>query len=184
MALTFHHDNVHTSTTMGITITLPPNSLFVNTGAHVARPYGTEAHRTRHGHSTQHEQPKRPKDQHLLHLYATGELFPSDKEEGDHAQGHLFIFLFYFHLFTMNVSRALPLEAIKGEAGATSRAMTHKCKNIEIKSTRANHNQAIIHPRTTPHKRPRIRSLSRRLVTPTASTSVHSNTSSSKTHWT
>jgi hypothetical protein len=34
-----------------------------------------------------------------------------------------FVFLFHFHLFTMNVTQALPLEAIKGEAGATSRAM-------------------------------------------------------------
>jgi hypothetical protein len=32
-----------------------------------------------------------------------------------------FVFLFHFYPFTMNVSRALPLEAIKGEAGATSR---------------------------------------------------------------
>jgi hypothetical protein len=31
------------------------------------------------------------------------------------------VFLFHFHLFTMNVTRALPLEAIKGEAGVTSR---------------------------------------------------------------
>jgi hypothetical protein len=32
------------------------------------------------------------------------------------------VFRFHFHLFTTNVTRALPLEAIKGEAGATSRA--------------------------------------------------------------
>jgi hypothetical protein len=53
---------------------------------------GTEAHRTKHGHSTQHQQMKRPKDQRLLHLLATGKLFPPDKEEDGHAQGHLFCF--------------------------------------------------------------------------------------------
>jgi hypothetical protein len=31
------------------------------------------------------------------------------------------IIFFRFHLFTTNVTRALSLEAIKGEAGATSR---------------------------------------------------------------
>jgi hypothetical protein len=31
------------------------------------------------------------------------------------------VFLFHFHLFTTNATRALPLEAIKGEARATSR---------------------------------------------------------------
>jgi hypothetical protein len=44
-----------------------------------------------------------------------------DKEEDGHTRGHLCCFLFHFHLFTMNVTRALPLEAIKWEAGATSR---------------------------------------------------------------
>jgi hypothetical protein len=56
---------------------------------------------------------------------ATRELFPLDKEEDSHAQGHLFCFfsfiLSHFHLFTTNVTQALSLEAIKGEAGATSR---------------------------------------------------------------
>jgi hypothetical protein len=31
------------------------------------------------------------------------------------------VFLFHFHLFTTNVTRSLPLEAINGKAGATSR---------------------------------------------------------------
>jgi hypothetical protein len=42
---------------------------------------GTEAHRRRHGHSTQHQQMERLKDQHLLHLCTTGKMFPPDKEE-------------------------------------------------------------------------------------------------------
>jgi hypothetical protein len=66
---------------------------------------------------------ERPKDQRLLHLCATGKLFPPNKEEDSHARGHLFVSLFHFHLFTTNVTRALSLEAIKGKAGATSRAM-------------------------------------------------------------
>jgi hypothetical protein len=57
---------------------------------------GTEAHGTRHGHSTQHPQIERSKEQRLLYLCATGKLFPPDKEEDGHARGHLLVFLFYF----------------------------------------------------------------------------------------
>jgi hypothetical protein len=68
---------------------------------------------------------ERPKDQRPVRLHATGELLPPDKEEDGHARGHLFlVFLFhspYFYPFTTNVTRALRVEAIKGEAGATSK---------------------------------------------------------------
>jgi hypothetical protein len=53
---------------------------------------GTEAHRAKRGHSAQHQQTERPKDQFMLHLCAAGKLFPPDKEEDGHAQGHLFCF--------------------------------------------------------------------------------------------
>jgi hypothetical protein len=82
---------------------------------------GKEAHKTKHDHSTQHQQTERPKDQRLLHLCATEKLFPPDKEEDGYARGHLFVSLFHFHLFTTNITRALSLEDIKGEARATSR---------------------------------------------------------------
>jgi hypothetical protein len=68
---------------------------------------GTEVHRTKRGHNMQHQQTEGPKDQRLLHLCATRQLFPLDKEEDGHARGHLFVFLFHpfhFHLFTMNVT--------------------------------------------------------------------------------
>jgi hypothetical protein len=59
-----------------------------------------------------------------LHLCAIGKLFPLDKVEDGRTRGHLFLFFsfifFLFHLFTTNVTRALPLRTIKGEAGATS----------------------------------------------------------------
>jgi hypothetical protein len=46
-------------------------------------------------------------------------------EEDGHARGYLFCFSLssfsHFHLFIMNVTRALSLETLKGEAGATSR---------------------------------------------------------------
>jgi hypothetical protein len=74
----------------------------------------TEAHRKKRGHSMQHQQTERPKDQRPLHLCATGKLFPPDKEEDDHTRGHLFCFSLSFHLFTTNITRALFLEAIKG----------------------------------------------------------------------
>jgi hypothetical protein len=42
-----------------------------------------------------------------------------------------FVFLFHFHLFTTNVIRALSLEAIKGEVGATSRDNRQHIHTIE-----------------------------------------------------
>jgi hypothetical protein len=65
---------------------------------------GTEAYMTKHDYSTQHQQTERPKDQRLLHLCATGKLFPPDKEKDGHTRGHLFVFLFHFYLFTTNVT--------------------------------------------------------------------------------
>jgi hypothetical protein len=62
------------------------------------------------------------------------------------------VFSFIFHLFTTNVTRALPLEAIKREAGATSRkrekkasdqTTTHRSNQIEHTSLRHRH---IHHP--------------------------------------
>jgi hypothetical protein len=55
-----------------------------------------------------------------------GKLLTPDKEEDGHIRGHIFVFLFRlfpFHLFTTIVARTLPLRTIKGEAGATSRAL-------------------------------------------------------------
>jgi hypothetical protein len=48
-----------------------------------------------------------------------GRLLTPDKEEDGHTRGPLFVFL--FHFFTTNITRAFPLGTIKGEAGATSR---------------------------------------------------------------
>jgi hypothetical protein len=59
-------------------------------------------------------------------LCVIGKLFPPDKEEDSRTRGHLFIFLFHlfpFHISTTNVTQALFLETIKGEAGATSKRM-------------------------------------------------------------
>jgi hypothetical protein len=58
-----------------------------------------------------------------------GKLLTPDKEEDGRTRGHLFVFLFrlfHFHLFTTNVTRALPLKTIKGEAEATSRVPSEK----------------------------------------------------------
>jgi hypothetical protein len=118
----FYHDDVHISTATGVTITIPPNPLSTQIQVPMSPVLnGTEAHRTRHGHSTQHQHMERPKDQRLLYLCAIGKLFPPDKKEDDHVRGHLLVFLFHFHLFTTNVTRALSLEAIKRKVGATSR---------------------------------------------------------------
>jgi hypothetical protein len=70
------------------------------------------------------------------------------------------VFLFYFYLFITNVTRALPLEAIKGRQRPHLR-----------QSTRVHRNQAITHPHTT-LTRDLGFALSRKLVTPTTSTSI------------
>jgi hypothetical protein len=62
-------------------------------------------------------------------------LFTPDKEEDGRTQGHVFSFIFFpFHLFTTNVTRALPLGTTKGEAGATfrKRKRTHLTKSAHI----------------------------------------------------
>jgi hypothetical protein len=97
---------------------------------------------------------ERPKDQRPTHLHAIGELFPPDKEEDGYARGHLFCFSFSFspfHPFTMNVIRALPLEAIKGVAEVKKR------EEGTTPRIHLNQNQTS---RTTTHKRPGICSLS------------------------
>jgi hypothetical protein len=66
-----------------------------------------------------HQRTESLKDQRPTWLHAIGKLFPPDKEEDSHVQGHLFLSLFYFshfHHFTANVTRPLPLEVIKEEA--------------------------------------------------------------------
>jgi hypothetical protein len=53
-----------------------------------------------------------------------GKLLPPDKEEDSRTRDHLFVFLFRLFPtspFITNITRALPLETIKGEARDTSR---------------------------------------------------------------
>ena len=67
-----------------------------------------------------------------------GKLLTPNKEEDGHTRGHLFVFLFYlfpFHLFTTNVTRALPLGTIKGEAGATSKRTRLKHNSLRKHSS-------------------------------------------------
>jgi hypothetical protein len=75
---------------------------------------------------------ERPKDQCLTCLHATGKLLPPDKEEDSHVRGHLFCLSLLFLSFSTNVTQALPLEAIKGKAGATSREI-EKTSDLAIK---------------------------------------------------
>jgi hypothetical protein len=89
----FHHHDVHISTTMGVTATMAPNLLSTQIWVH-APPIlnGTKAHRSKHGYDTLHQRMERPKDQRPVRVHATGELLPPDKEEDSHARGHLFCF--------------------------------------------------------------------------------------------
>jgi hypothetical protein len=76
---------------------------------------------------------ERPKDQRLLHPCATGELFPPDKKEDGHTRDHLCCFSLSF----------LPnyREAIKGEAGATSRESNQQ----EFTATKQSHIHTFTH---------------------------------------
>jgi hypothetical protein len=62
------------------------------------------------------------------------------RRRADMLEATFFVFLFhspYFYPFTMNVTRALPLEAIKGEARATSKGaiMQQQLEPTSIKTT-------------------------------------------------
>jgi hypothetical protein len=91
----------------------------------------------------------RPKDQRPARLHAIGELLPQDKEEDGYARGHLFCLSFIFPVFlpfTANVTRALPLESIKGEAGPHLRGQEETIKQqqlepISIETTHHHHSQ-------------------------------------------
>jgi hypothetical protein len=68
-------------------------------------------------------------------------LLPPDKEVDGHTRGYLFCFSLSFspfYPFTTNVTRALPLEAIKGEAGATSKGAI-KQQQLEPTSIETSH---------------------------------------------
>jgi hypothetical protein len=86
---------------------------------------------------------ERPKDQCPARLHATGEPLPPDKEEDGYARGHLFfVFLFHFshfHPFTAIVTEALPLEVIKGEAGATFKGRQNDQETIARTHLNRNH---------------------------------------------
>jgi hypothetical protein len=95
-----------------------------------------------------------------------------------------FVFLFHssrFYSFTTNVTRALPLEAIKGEAGATSRGEIERSRDQMVKPQQLELT-VIDTTSTTTHQRLRSISLSQKLVTPTTSTLVQGNMNCSKTH--
>jgi hypothetical protein len=82
-------------------------------------------------------------------------------------RGHLFLFHFLcFHHFIANVTRTLPLEAIKGEAGARAGGESQNNQTITTKTQ----------SKPPPLKRLGTCSLSRKLVTPTTSTPVQDNT--------
>jgi hypothetical protein len=110
---------------MGVIITIPPNPLSTQIRTSMSPVLnGTEAHGTRHGHSTQHQQMRAQKinaqyvstlQENCSHRIRRKTVTP---------EATFFVFLFHsscFYPFTTNVTRALPLEAIKGEAGATSK---------------------------------------------------------------
>jgi hypothetical protein len=95
---------------------------------------GTAAHRTKHGHSILHQWMETPKDQRPLHLCAIGKPIHTGKggrRPRPRPPFLSFSFIFSpFHLFTTDVTRALPLETIKGEAGATSKRETSQRQHL------------------------------------------------------
>jgi hypothetical protein len=114
---------------------------------------GTATHRTKHGHTMLHQQMERPKDQRPLHLYAIGKPIHTGKGGRRPCPRPPFLsfsFIFSpFHLFTTNVTRALPLETIKGEAGATSKRETSQRRHTHLTETSWRRHTYLT--KTTPH---------------------------------
>jgi hypothetical protein len=80
---------------------------------------------------------ERPKEQRLLYLCATENCSHRIRRKMATPEATFWFFSFIFHIFTTNVTRALSLEAIKGEVGATSReAIKQVIKQQRIDQTR------------------------------------------------
>jgi hypothetical protein len=83
-----------------------------------------EAYRSKHGPGPLYQRTEKPKDQSPHDSTLQGNCSHRIRRRTTTPEAIFFAFLFhfsYFHHFTANVTRALPLEVIKGEAGATSR---------------------------------------------------------------
>jgi hypothetical protein len=142
----------------GVTTTIPPTPHSMQIRVSVPSVLdGTKAHRTKHRHNMLHQRMERPKDQRLLHLHATGETAPTGEgRRRPHPRPPFLFFSFIFspfHLFITNVTQALPLKTIKGEAGATPRKRRQR-------PTRTHTSPRQPHTHITPQKRPGIRFLS------------------------
>jgi hypothetical protein len=121
----FSHDDIHSSTATGVMAAVPPNPLTTKIPAHTSTTFMTQR-RTGQGMAPAHHTSERrgqkinvPHDSTLQGNYSH-----RIRRRMAMPEATFLAFLFHFscfHHFTANVTRALPLEAIKGKVGAASR---------------------------------------------------------------
>jgi hypothetical protein len=127
---------------MGVTTTIPPNLLAKKIQAHAPPTFTAQRH-TGQGMATTHHT-NGWRGQKISAQYVStlqGSCSHHIRRRTATSKAIFFVFLFhspYFHPFTTNVTRALPLEAIKGKAGATSKGAI-KQQQLESTSIKTTH---------------------------------------------
>jgi hypothetical protein len=121
----FSNDDIHTSTATRVTAAVPPKPLTTKIPAHTSTTFTTQR-RTGQGMAlARHTSERRDQKINAPHdSTLQGNCSHRIRRRMATPEATFLAFLFHFscfHPFTANVTRALPLEAIKGEAGAASR---------------------------------------------------------------
>jgi hypothetical protein len=121
MTPVIHHDDIHTSTTTGMTATISPKPLSTQIRVSIPptftaqRRTGQDMAPTRRTNERRGQKINIPHDSTLQENYSH-----QIRRRTATSEATFFVFLFHFpcfYHFTANVTRALPLKAIKGEAG-------------------------------------------------------------------
>jgi hypothetical protein len=125
MTRSFYLDDIHTSTATGVTTVVTPNPLATKIPAHALRTFTAQRRTCQSMAPTRRTSEQRGQKINVPHdSTLQGNCSHRIRRRTATPEATFFAFLFHFlrfHYFTANVTQALPLEVIKGEAGATRR---------------------------------------------------------------
>jgi hypothetical protein len=143
MTPVIHHDNIHTSTAMGMTTTIPPKSLSTQIRVSIPptftaqRRTGQDMSPARRTSEQRGQKINIPHDSTLQGNYSH-----RIRRRTATPEATFFVFLFYFscfYHFTANITRALPLEAIKRKAGTIEKVEKNKATTARTHLNRNHH---------------------------------------------